>query len=314
MGGKGKLHHLSLSGRRHGFHIIHQQGKIRWRLITHPNASLRQIRPHCNLLSRAHVGVSITAKRLFQLVQLLRSEVSPLTSLPLVLFIILRIVRGDWLVGIFLLHLRVVQPGSCGRAERDEKLFKSSMGKRRRTWTSNDGEKEVNAERMVNTWKLDTLCNDLKRRATWHEHQSASLVCSWRRCDDFVAPDVSDLLSTSHYLICWPRVCYQIFRLLLRESVSTSSRNFNSGRERGIARNVLIKNRFITVARSKSTRKFIYVAFAIDCLPRLDVSCVRNRLIYWTHMFLESIMNYNCRSLIDIRPRNTSFTIIQPSR
>lgn len=98
-------------------------------MITHPDTSLRQVCPHGNLLSRAHVRISITAKRLFQLVQLLRREVSPLTPLTLVLLIVFRIIGRDWIIGIFLLHLRFIQSRCCWDRKQRVKLAKCCLGK-----------------------------------------------------------------------------------------------------------------------------------------------------------------------------------------
>lgn len=53
------------------------------RHITYPDSRLGQIGPHGDLFTRAHVRIAIARKRRLQLLQLLRGEVSPLSSLTL---------------------------------------------------------------------------------------------------------------------------------------------------------------------------------------------------------------------------------------
>lgn len=53
--------------------------------MSYPDPGLREVGPHCDLLSGAHVRVSVPLESGFQLLQLLAGEVSPLPSLFLFL-------------------------------------------------------------------------------------------------------------------------------------------------------------------------------------------------------------------------------------
>lgn len=61
---------------------------------TYPDSSLRQVGPHGNFLSGAHVRVPVPGERRFQLLQLLRSEVRPLPSLTFVGFAVFLVFVG----------------------------------------------------------------------------------------------------------------------------------------------------------------------------------------------------------------------------
>lgn len=52
-------------------------------MCTHPDPSLREVGPHCDLLSGAHVGVAVSLEGGLQLLELLAGEVSPLSPLLL---------------------------------------------------------------------------------------------------------------------------------------------------------------------------------------------------------------------------------------
>lgn len=87
-----------------------------FRMRTHPDPRLRQVGPHRDLLSGAHVGVAVPLERGLQLLQLLAGEVRPLPPLPLLLG---RVVRGvlALVLDLFFLCGEEINRISVGRDE-----------------------------------------------------------------------------------------------------------------------------------------------------------------------------------------------------
>ena len=64
-----------------------------WSNIIYPDSRFGEVRPHRNLLPDAHVRISVPGEEGLELLQLLRREVRPLSSLPFLVLSVFRVVE-----------------------------------------------------------------------------------------------------------------------------------------------------------------------------------------------------------------------------